>query len=143
MEKDKKKKKSQHPGLSTTTMVDMLFILLIFFVMVSTIRKDSIDIKSAKVKKDQQSASDENKKTEKHVLTIDGKNQIFIDGKEVKHAELQTMLGQIKEKVAKDTTPVIVLRPDALSKSSRLIEIFAILNEVGLSENVQIEVEKE
>ena len=136
----KKRKKDQGAGLSTTTMVDVLFILLIFFVLVSTIKKDTINVKAAKVNKNKQ--SQQNKKTVRHVVTITGKNEIYLDGKPVKDPrQLRTSLDGIKKDTPKDTTPMILLRPDAGSKSAKLIEIFAILNEIGLSENVQVEVD--
>ena len=138
----KNEKKKHNPGLSTTTMVDVLFILLIFFVLVSTIKKDSIDIKAAKVNKDNESSNDDKKK-EEHVVTVDSKNNVFIDGKQLNSSdELKSELTTVKEKIPKDMIPVIVLRPDAGSQSSKLIEIFGVLNEVGLADNVQIEVEK-
>ena len=136
----KKSKKDQGSGLSTTTMVDVLFILLIFFVLVSTIKKDAIQVKATKVNKNQQ--SQQNKKTVQHVVTISDKNEIYLNGKPVKDPrQLRTSLDNIKKDTPKDTTPVILLRPDAGSKSAKLIEIFALLNEIGLSENVQVEVD--
>ena len=136
----KKQKKSYSSGLSTTIMVDVLFILLIFFILVSTVKKDSIRIKSTKVARQKQAQL--HKKKKQHVLTIDKKNRIFINNKRVENStQLQAALGNIKAKTPQDTIPVILLRPDAGSSSSRLIEILAALNKVGLSEHVQVEVE--
>lgn len=135
-----KKKKSANTALNTTVMTDVLFILLIFFVLVSTVKKDTIDIKAAKVEKQPQQKSQQ--KTEEHVVTIDAKNQIFLDGKAIQ--ELQELSGafdQIKQKIPDGTTPAILLRPDAGSNSATLIDIFSALNKVGLTENVQIEVD--
>lgn len=134
-----KKKKNPNTGLNTTVMTDVLFILLIFFVLVSTVKKDSLQIKAAKV--DRQPQQKSNTKTEQHVVTIDEKNNIFVNGKAVDIQNLSSELGQIKQKTPSDTTPAILLRPDAGSNSAKLIEIFAALNQVGLTENVQIEVD--
>ena len=139
----KKKKKNYSQGLSTTIMVDVLFILLIFFVMVSTIKKDSISIKTAKVKKQEQTTKIK-KKTKQYVLSVNKKNKIFVDNKLVKPGkELEKILINIKQTTPKNTIPVILLRPDASSSSSKLIEIFAALNVAKLSENVKIEIESE
>ncbi len=136
-----KKKKSTNTSLNTTVMTDVLFILLTFFVLVSTVKKDSIEINATKVDK-QADSQKQQKKSEQHVVTIDGENKIFVNGQEIKDLEtLQTTLDNIKKKTPDDTLPAILLRPDAKSNSAKLIEIFATLNKVGLTENVQIEVD--
>ncbi len=137
----KKKKSSSNTVLNTTVMTDVLFILLTFFVLVSTVKKDAIQVQAAKVDK-QPNPQEMQKKTEQYVLTIDQKNQIYLNGKPVENPEaLQAALNTIKEKSGTEVIPAILLRPDAGSNSSKLIEIFAALNKVGLTENVQIEVE--
>lgn len=138
--KTTKKKRKNEVNFCSTSMVDLMFTMFIFFILVSTIKKDSIDIKAAKVNKSSQSSSS-NQKTEKHVITIDGKNQIFVNGKRIEEAELRSALTEVKDKMPADTVPVIILRPDASSQSVKLIEIFAVLNEVGLNQKVQCEVE--
>jgi biopolymer transport protein ExbD len=137
----KKPKKTYESGLSTTTMVDVLFILLIFFVLVSTVKKDSIQINAAKVDK-QNPTKSQSKPTEEHVLTIDKDNKIYFNGKSMSDDKnLEQALEEIKANLKENSLPAIMLRPDADSRSTRLIEIFAIIGKVGLSEYVQIEVE--
>ena len=139
--KKKKDKKKYEIGLSTTTMVDVLFILLIFFVLVSTVKKDNIQINAAKVQKQVQQNMP-NKAKQEYVLTIDKENKIYLNGKSVETEEnLEQTLEQLKQNQDPDKIPVIVLRPDANSTSNRLIEIFAVLGKVGLSDYVKIEVE--
>jgi len=68
----KKKKSSSNTVLNTTVMTDVLFILLTFFVLVSTVKKDAIQVQAAKVDK-QPNPQEMQKKTEQYVLTIDQK----------------------------------------------------------------------
>ena len=84
--KKKKDKKKYEIGLSTTTMVDVLFILLIFFVLVSTVKKDNIQINAAKVQKQVQQNMP-NKAKQEYVLTIDKENKIYLNGKSVETEE--------------------------------------------------------
>ncbi|WP_372366597.1 biopolymer transporter ExbD [Candidatus Uabimicrobium sp. HlEnr_7] len=125
--------------MSTEMMVDVLFILLIFFILISNIKKDSVKIKTAKVDKQKSAGSD--KKTKEHVLTIDKKNIIYFNGKKISMKKLLTSLKKAKKETPKEFVPVIMLRTDANSSSGKLLEVFLHLNQAGLSDNVQCEVD--
>ena len=133
-------KKSHEVGLQSSMMTDLVFTLFIFFILVSTLKKDSVEIKAAKASKTSASSA---KKTEQHTISMDSKNQIYVDGKLVKTTELRTVLQEIKNKLPQDAKPAILLRPDANSQSAQLIEILGALNETGLNEAVECEVEKQ
>ncbi len=135
----KTKKRQREVGLQSAMMTDLVFTLFIFFILVSTIKKDAIAIQAAKAHNKTTQAS--NQKTEKHVVTVDGKDQVYVDGKKIPLENLPEVLREIKSKLPKDTTPVITLRPDANSRSFKLIEIMDALNGAGMSDRVECEVE--
>lgn len=135
----KAKKRQREVGLQSAMMTDLVFTLFIFFILVSTIKKDAISIQAAKAKN--KSSPVANQKTEKHVVTVDGKDQIYVDGRQISLENLPAVLRELKGKLAKDTVAVITLRPDANSRSSKLIEVIDALNGAGLSERLECEVE--
>ncbi|MEX2668075.1 ExbD/TolR family protein [Candidatus Uabimicrobium amorphum] len=140
MRKKRRHRQAQEQaGMSTEMMVDVLFILLIFFILISNIKKDSVKIKAAKVDKQKSAGSD--KKTKEYVLTIDKKNNIYFNNKKISMKELLASLKKAKKDTPKDHNPVIMLRTDASSSSGNLLEVFLYLDQAGLSDNVQCEID--
>ncbi len=140
MKMKKRKKENQYEGLSTTMMVDVLFILLIFFILISSIKKDHIKIQAAKVDK-QAAQKKDNKKAVEYVLTVSKENKMYLDGEEISSAQLKQAFQKIRQENQKETVPAITLRTDATSSSGKLIEIFSALTVAGLSDNARIEVD--
>jgi len=136
----KKKKKNQEVGLQSAMMTDLVFTLFIFFILVSTIKKDAMEIKAPKVQK--QATSSSSKSQYKFTITLDKKDLIYVDGKKVDSQNLLSVFQDIKKKLPPDTGVSITLRADADSKTSRLLEVWAVLNGAGLGES-QLECEVE
>lgn len=136
----KKRRKNGPSGMSTEMMVDVLFILLIFFILISSIKKnrDNIKIKAAKINKEKNTAAP--KKTKEHILTIDKKNNIFFENEKISFEQLLDLLKKAKKNTPVDYTPLITLRTDAGSSSGQLLKIFVYLNQAGLADNVQCEI---
>lgn len=137
----KRKKKKYDVGISNSMMVDVLFILLIFFILVSNVKKDNIKVKATKVDKNAVSKDKKNTKVQKHVVSINAKNQIFIDNQEVKEDQISNLLKTMKEKLPPKTEIEVLLRPDANSNSSKLTTVLALLNSAGLGERIKLEVD--
>lgn len=135
---DKKKRKRTDVGLSSTMMVDVLFILLIFFILVSTIKKDSIKVKAPQVpgKADSSKASQQRQ----YFIKIDNKQQIYLDGKQMSAETLRRELTTIKGKRDNKKEPVAVLIPDQKLPSGKLFEIFLICQQAGIKFQMQGEV---
>lgn len=137
--KRRHRRKQEQAGMSTEMMVDVLFILLIFFILISNIKKDSVKIQAAKVDKQKSAGSD--KKTKEYVLTIDKQNNIYFNNQKISLKELLDSLKKAKKDTPKDHDPVIMLRTDASSSSGNLLEVFLYLDQAGLADNVQCEVD--
>ena len=137
----KKAKKNHEVGLQSAMMTDLVFNLFIFFILVFTIKKDSMQIKTPKVQK-QESSSSTPKSQHKFTITLDKKDEIYIDGKKVDAQNLMSVLQEIKKKLPADTGVTITLRADADSKTSKLLEVWATLSGAGLGDS-QLECEVE
>lgn len=140
MKKDKKKK--QEIGLSTTVMVDVLFILLTFFILVSTIKKDNITVTPTKVKKapDRQ---DQKQPHEQIVITIDAKDQVYLNGEAVGDEQLREKLSHMKRNTPKDAKIEVVFRTDGNSRNRKTTQVLGVLSEQQLIDNLQWEAESE
>ncbi len=136
----KSKKQGKEVGLQSAMMTDLVFTLFIFFILVSTIKKDAMEIKAPKVQK--QASSSNTKNQHKFTITLDKQDQIYVDGKKVDSQNLLAVFQEIKQKLPPDTGVSITLRADADSKTSRLLEVWAVLNGAGLGESqLQCEIE--
>ncbi|NUM34876.1 MAG: biopolymer transporter ExbD [Candidatus Brocadiae bacterium] len=136
----KKKKQNQDVGLQSAMMTDLVFTLFIFFILVSTIKKDAMEIKAPKVQK--QSTSSSSKSQHKFTITLDKKDEIYVDGKKVDSQSLLAVFQEIKKKLPPDAAVSITLRADSDSKTSKLLEVWSVLNGAGLGES-QLECEVE
>ena len=137
----KKKKKQHEVGLSTTMMVDVLFILLVFFIMVSQFKKNKARIKTPKLKTP--STKKQSIKTKKIALDIDKKNQVFLDGKKVKMDDLFAHLEALKSKIPQGVRPVIMITGDSQSKLESFTTVLGILSQAKLAKYAQLETDKD
>ena len=94
-------------SIELTPLIDVIFMLLIFFIVATTFAKPAFDV----LLPDAESAKlvDEKEKTPVCTITIDAAGTIFFDGVETPHAALETALrenaGKIFEVFSDKTAP--------------------------------------
>jgi biopolymer transport protein ExbD len=109
------------PEFNMSSMTDIVFLLLIFFMIASTLAKqlDTIEVKLPQAK-----GKTENRQS--IAITINENNRFFIDGKRVNKArvkeELVTLLSQKEDKV-------IVLRAQKTVPMEEVVYVMNIANE--------------
>jgi biopolymer transport protein ExbD len=109
------------PEFNMSSMTDIVFLLLIFFMIASTLAKqlDTIEVKLPQAK-----GKTENRQS--IAITINENNRFFIDGKRVNKArvkeELVTLLSQKEDKV-------IVLRAQKTVPLEEVVYVMNIANE--------------
>ena len=109
------------PEFNMSSMTDIVFLLLIFFMIASTLAKqlDTIEVKLPQAK-----GKTENRQSV--AVTINENNRFFIDGKRVNKArvkeELVTLLSQKEDKV-------IVLRAQKTVPLEEVVYVMNIANE--------------
>lgn len=82
-------------GLNTTVMVDVLFILLIFFIIVSRIRTSSIDVEVPKVARKAPPKFEARRQVKKLNVLVTADDRIFVQGRSVGPEQLQQRLLEI------------------------------------------------
>ena len=130
-------------GLETTVMVDVLFILLIFFIVVSQIRTSRVAVELPKVEAGSDSSGSQSQERKSIFLSIDREGVVRLDGHQMKNsAGLKKVLRQHGRSSKKGVGgPRVVLHTDAATRGERLVEILAYLSEAGLS-SVQFDVDR-
>ena len=92
------------PNFNVSSMTDVVFLLLIFFMIASTLAKNlnTIDVKLPQAK-----GKSENR--ENVSVSIDGKNRFYINGESVMRSNVSNKLIKI---LSKSNKRVIILRSD-------------------------------
>ena len=108
------------PNFNVSSMTDVVFLLLIFFMIASTLAKNlnTIDVKLPQAK-----GKSENR--ENVSVSIDGKNRFYINGESVKRSNVGNKLIKI---LSKSNKRVIILRSDNKVPIKEIVYVMDIAN---------------
>ena len=109
------------PEFNMSSMTDIVFLLLIFFMIASTLAKnlDTIEIKLPEAK-----GKTENRNTVS--VTINNKSQFFIDSKQVSKRQIER---ELLSKLKSYSSPSIVLRAEKKVAIDQVVYIMNIANQ--------------
>ena len=108
------------PNFNVSSMTDVVFLLLIFFMIASTLAKNlnTIDVKLPQAK-----GKSENR--ENVSVSIDGKNRFYINGESVVRSNVSNKLIKI---LSKSNKRVIILRSDNKVPIKEIVYVMDIAN---------------
>lgn len=112
------------PEFNMSSMTDIVFLLLIFFMIASTLAKhlDTIDIKLPKAK-----GKTENRNTV--YVTVNNKSEFYIDSKRV----LRPNIGnELMKQLNESSSPSIVLRAEEKVPIDEVVYVMNIANKNGV-----------
>ena len=119
------------PEVHTGALNDILFILLLFFLIVSTLANPNV-IKVANPK----SASD-TKAKQTVVVTIDKDQHIFIGATPI---SIDSLPSQLKTFLAKETEkPSVVINGDSVAKLGITIQVMQIVKQLGATPVIAVD----
>lgn len=122
-----RKKKEDEPRISIAPLVDIVFLLLIFFMVTSHYDIASVvRIKLPKVTKKATTPDNENK----IVLMVDKSANIYIDGEKIDLASLKTRL---EDEVKKRGILQLILQADIDVKHGKVVEIMDYAKNAGIN----------
>ncbi len=128
-----RRQKRESLAMDLTPLIDMVFLLLVFFLVTSTFKKDELAL-LLKLPKSEQGAGNE-KKTDQ--LTIELSNEdIAVNGKK---STIEALPGALKE-LKKDA--LINLRVDGEVRYLRLVKVLDLL-QLNKLENISLITDKE
>jgi biopolymer transport protein ExbD len=109
------------PEFNMSSMTDIVFLLLIFFMIASTLAKnlDTIEIKLPEAK-----GKTENRNTVS--VTINNKSEFFIDSKQVSKRRIER---ELLSKLKSSSSPSIVLRAEKKVAIDQVVYIMNIANQ--------------
>ena len=118
-----RKKLRNHPEVHTGALNDILFILLLFFLIVSTLANPNV------IKVSNPKAKSDTKSKQTVVITVDKDQQIYLGSKKVRFEELEP---ELKLFLAKETEkPSVVINGDSTSHLGTSIKIMQVIKKLG------------
>lgn len=118
------RRKREEPRIELTPMVDVVFLLLIFFMISTTF----IDTPGIAIKLPESSAPTLTKTPEEVEVALSREGEIFLQGEAVSPAQLGEQLRRYQEQAAEMT---FMLRADEQALHGRVVQIMDIAREAG------------
>jgi len=113
----------KHPEVHTGALNDILFILLLFFLIVSTLANPNV------IKVSNPKAKSDTKAKQTVVVTVDKDQKLYIGQKPV---ALDSLEGELKTYLANETDkPSVVINGDSTSHLGTAIKVMQIIKKVG------------
>jgi biopolymer transport protein ExbD len=118
-----RKRLRSHPEVHTGALNDILFILLLFFLIVSTLANPNV------IKVSNPKAKADTKAKQTVVITVDKDQQIFLGSKPIAFDALEP---ELKLFLAKETEkPSVVINGDSTSHLGTSIKIMQVIKRLG------------
>ena len=112
-----------HPELHAGALNDILFILLFFFLIVSTLANPNV------IRLSQPKAKSDTKAKQSVVVNIDTKGQYIVNGKSVPVQELRTFIQPL---IAKDSThATIAINADKAVPIDEVVAVMRVARDLG------------
>lgn len=121
-------KKRKQPAIVIVSLIDILAILLIFFIVTTTFRKNQpqLQINLPESKTAEPSAAE---KQEPAILEVKGEEEILLDGQP---ATLENLPAQLKALVERDPTRPIAMQADRDAAFGLVVKVLDALKEAGV-----------
>jgi len=118
-----RKRLRAHPEVHTGALNDILFILLLFFLIVSTLANPNV------IKVSNPKAKSDTKSKQTVVVTVDKDQQIFIGQKPVALEQLEFELKSFLDK--ENDKPSVVINGDSTSHLGTAIRVMQVIKKLG------------
>lgn len=117
------------PDVNLTPLIDVVFLLLIFF-MVSTTFKDESEI-AVNLPKASEQASEIKQETIE--ITIDDEGQFYINQQRLINTQIATLRRALQEAAGNEKNPVIIIKADAKTPHQAVVTAMDATRQAGYS----------
>jgi biopolymer transport protein ExbD len=124
-----RKFRRESPAIDLTPLIDVVFMLLIFF-MVSTTFKDQSLIRIDLPKASQQQEQEKNEQTIE--LTIDAQGNYFVNGKQVVNNQVDTLKKALQLAIGEREHPPLTINADGKTPHQAVVTAMDAARQVGL-----------
>ncbi|HEB97740.1 MAG TPA: biopolymer transporter ExbD [Sedimenticola thiotaurini] len=120
--------KRESPELNLTPLIDVVFLLLIFFMVSTTFDRDA----RIKVELPQASTQDEKPREEKTLdITVDAKGRFYVNQREVVNTDTETLKRAILKAAAGRQDLPVIITADARTTHQSVIKVMDAASQLG------------
>lgn len=115
-------------GIDLAPMIDLVFLLLIFFMVTTTFQRE------AEIQIDLPEAKGEQLKTEEFVIeiVIDNQGNYFVNQKRLKDGQLETLMSAIQVTQGTHTKPHVIISSDRATPYQAVVTAMDAVRQLGL-----------
>lgn len=121
-------KEKEPLDVNLTPLIDVVFLLLIFFMVTTTFQKDA----ELNINLPQASATESTQKNEPIEISVNQNGRYYIDGKELTNARPQTIQNALQEASLGQKDRALVIRGDAKANYQNIITVMDVASKLGL-----------
>jgi biopolymer transport protein ExbD len=123
-----RRSRQDEPGVDLTPMIDVVFILLIFFMVSTTFQKES----QIKIELPEASGAPAEERKELLEIVIDADGRYFIDQQQVVNTELDTLKRAIQNYLGEQKDLPVVIRADRMTPYESVVRAMDATAQLGL-----------
>jgi biopolymer transport protein ExbD len=120
-------KKEEEPDVNLTPLIDVVFLMLIFFMVSTTFQKESV------VKIDLPTASAEEEAKEKNIVevTVNAAGEYYINRTRVLNRDSKTLKAAILKHAGTDNERPFIIRADAKAPHQSVVTVMDVAGQLG------------
>ncbi|MCW8963528.1 MAG: biopolymer transporter ExbD [Gammaproteobacteria bacterium] len=122
-------KRQEEPDVNLTPLIDVVFLMLIFFMVSTTFQKESI----VKVDLPKASAEEEAPKEEVVEVTVNAAGEYFINRARVLNRDPKTLKAAIIKHAGSNNERPFIIRADAMAPHQAVVTVMDVAGQLGFS----------
>jgi biopolymer transport protein ExbD len=120
---------TDEPDVNLTPLIDVVFLLLIFFMVSTTFEHQS----RIQVELPEASAEPTTPEAESLEIIVDAQGRYFIGEEQVVNTQLKTLMGAITKVIGDRTDMPVIVRADANSPHQSVVRVLDATSQLGLT----------
>ena len=120
---------TDEPDVNLTPLIDVVFLLLIFFMVSTTFEHQS----RIQVELPEASAEPTTPEAESLEIIVDAQGRYFIGEEQVVNTQLKTLMGAIAKVIGERTDMPVIVRADANSPHQSVVTVLDATSQLGLT----------
>lgn len=123
-----KSRQSEELDVNITPLIDVVFLLLIFFMITTTFQKET----ELQINLPEANAEEANAHDKPLEIVVDARGRYFVDGKELINASPDTLRTAIQKVTVGNKDRQVIIRGDASADYQSVVTIMDVISKLGL-----------
>ncbi len=124
------RRRDDSPDITLTPLIDVVFLLLIFFMVSTTFSQHA----QLEIELPDASTQAEQEPPESIEIAIDVKGRYYVDGRQLVNSQLETLKQAMRKAAGEQETPVIVLSADANTPHQSVVTAMDAARQLGFTQ---------